>query len=571
MNNLKSINIKNFKCFSDVSFSIKDINILIGENNAGKSTTIEAITLIAYGIEKLKNGKYTQCPIAISENHRDKCIKLNIESLLIDISNANYKYDKTLTPKITAYFNNNSRVEIYIIDEEVYAIGHENKSCIINKKDAANADLPDIFVMPHFSLLKNREKYINEKTTAQDQFNYRSSLHFRNEIYNNQDKLAQLNNLISLTWNGLFLNVQYEIFNDDFISINIRDKDFNTEIRNYGSGLQMWVQFLWFLCKINKDNCIVILDEPDVYIHADLQRKLYHIVADRFPQTLIATHSIEIINEASLSNIMIVDKNSKRFKFCKDKSTLSNAMKSIGSTQNIMLTKIQKYNKCLFVEGNDLYILDDLFRIVINDKTKSLKDFANCKLNGKDNYKEIFGASKLFKEDSNGTFRTFCLLDKDYNAEYNSKIIEDAYENSIELHILNRLEIENYIIVPRIYAEIIGKPQLDIENEIFDLATKLKDVTFDRILEAKILGYKKINPKKSITQICKETRDYINSKWNTLNEILLIVPGKELKGMIYTHIKSKYGKSCSDKIILQKMKLNDIPLDLRDFLRKLGE
>lgn len=93
MNNLKSINIKNFKCFSDVSFSIKDINILIGENNAGKSTTIEAITLIAYGIEKLKNGKYTQCPIAISENHRDKCIKLNIESLLIDISNANYKYD----------------------------------------------------------------------------------------------------------------------------------------------------------------------------------------------------------------------------------------------------------------------------------------------------------------------------------------------------------------------------------------------------------------------------------------------------------------------------------------------
>lgn len=571
MNNLKSIHIKNYKCFSDVSFSIKDINILIGENNAGKSTTIEAITLIAYGIEKLKNGKYTQCPLVISENHRDKCIKLNIESLLIDILNANYKYDKTLTPKITAYFNNNSKVEIHIIEGEVYAIGYKNKSCIVSKKDAINADLPNIFVMPHFSLLKNEEKYINEKTTAHDQFNYRSSLHFRNEIYNNQDKLPQLNKLISLTWNNLFLSIQYEMFKDDFISINIRDKDFNTEIRNYGSGLQMWVQFLWFLCKINQDNCIVILDEPDVYIHADLQRKLYHIVADRFPQILIATHSIEIINEAPLSNIMIVDRNSKHFGFCKDKSALSNALKSIGSTQNMMLTKIQKHNKCLFVEGNDLDILDDLFRLVINDKSKSLKDFANCKLNSKDNYKEIFGASKLFKEDTNGTFRTFCLLDKDYNVEYNSKIKEEAKQNSIELHILDRLEIENYIIVPRIYAEITNKPQSDIEGELYNLAIQLKDITFDRILEAKILEHKKINPKMNIAKICKETRDYINSKWSTLDEILLIVPGKELKGMIYTHIKNKYGKSCTDKIVLQKMKLNDIPLDIRNFLKMLNE
>lgn len=54
MNDLKSIRIKNYKCFKDVSFSIKNINILIGENNAGKSTAIEAIKLIAFAIEKLK-------------------------------------------------------------------------------------------------------------------------------------------------------------------------------------------------------------------------------------------------------------------------------------------------------------------------------------------------------------------------------------------------------------------------------------------------------------------------------------------------------------------------------------
>jgi len=43
MNKLKSIQISNYKCFKKVSFNLQDTSILIGENNAGKSTAIEAI------------------------------------------------------------------------------------------------------------------------------------------------------------------------------------------------------------------------------------------------------------------------------------------------------------------------------------------------------------------------------------------------------------------------------------------------------------------------------------------------------------------------------------------------
>lgn len=40
MNKLKSIQISNYKCFKRVSFNLQDTSILIGENNAGKSTAI---------------------------------------------------------------------------------------------------------------------------------------------------------------------------------------------------------------------------------------------------------------------------------------------------------------------------------------------------------------------------------------------------------------------------------------------------------------------------------------------------------------------------------------------------
>ena len=129
-----------------------------------------------------------------------------------------------------------------------------------------------------------------------------------------------------------------------------------------------------------------------------------------------------------------------------------------------MLTKLQRYNKCLFVEGTDLYILDDIFRVAINDKSKGIKDFATCRLDGKSNYKESFGAAKLFKEDSDGTFRTFCLLDKDYNESFNLQIKEEAAKSGIILHILDRLEIENYLLIPRIYARIINRPLAEVEE-----------------------------------------------------------------------------------------------------------
>lgn len=570
MNNLKSIRIKNYKCFDDVSFNIKNINILIGENNAGKSTAIEAIKLLAFAIDKLKKGNLIECPNEISDVKRNRCVSLNISSLLIDISLASYKYRGGLS-HIYGYFNNGLKIEVIILNSDVYALAFINENCIAKRQEMIRYDFPSIYVMPHFNLLRDKEAFIDERRTARDRFNYRSSLHFRNELFNYKDDIEELNELLRMTWKGLHLNVFYEIGESTIIDVQIRDSDFSAEIMNYGSGLQMWLQILWFLCKVKEENCIAVLDEPDVYIHADLQRKLYHLVAERYSQVIIATHSIEIINEAKLENIMIIDKKQKSFKFCKRKTNLESGLESIGATQNLMLTKLRRYNKCLFVEGEDIDILDEIYRIAVNDKTKSIKDFATCKLDGKSNYKESFGAAKMFYDDSEGTFKTFCLLDRDYDEQFNSEIMQEAKENKIRLHILNRLEIENYLIIPKIFANILHIDITLVENKIDEFAEDLKGETFDRILEAKAWEYRKIEKNFNLAKVSKETREYIDSHWSSLEEKISIVPGKELKSKIFEWMQQEYSCSCSDKKIFQKLQNTDIPQDLLKFLKELSE
>ena len=571
MNKLKSIQISNYKCFKRVSFNLQDTSILIGENNAGKSTAIEAIRLLACGIDKLKMGGLIECPYEVSERKIDRCVKLNIEALLIDISACSYKFNEKPS-YITGYFENKSFVKIVVLNKVVYAIAYDNnKKCCNTKNLIINCDFPNIFVMPHFNLLKELEKSIDDRRTKRDRYNYRSSWHFRNELLNYKEDIAKLNLLLEQTWKNIAISVSYKPIEDTYITVMVRSVDFTTEIKDYGSGFQMWIQILWFLCKVKDYNSLVILDEPDVYIHADLQRKLFRLVADNYSQMIVATHSIEIINEANISDIMIVDKNQSSFSFCKSKEKLGFALKSIGTAQNIMLTKLQRHNKCLFVEGDDLNLLDGFFKIATNDQSKSIKDYATSRLGGKDHYKEIFGAAKIFNDDTNGTFQTFCLLDKDYNETYNQQIIEDAQKNNIILHILNKIEIENYLIVPRVISKIVGIDENVVEAKIKELADTLKGSTFDRILQVKISEYRKIQPAKDIASISKETREYIDSQWDNLNNILNIVPGKELKALIFQWMKSDYNIACCDKKIISLMNKDDLPVEFVDFLLQISK
>ena len=59
MSRLQSVRIQRFKKISDAPFDLREINILVGANNAGKSSVIQALH---FGIGVLQTIKLTQSP-----------------------------------------------------------------------------------------------------------------------------------------------------------------------------------------------------------------------------------------------------------------------------------------------------------------------------------------------------------------------------------------------------------------------------------------------------------------------------------------------------------------------------
>jgi ABC-type multidrug transport system ATPase subunit len=116
--------------------------------------------------------------------------------------------------------------------------------------------------------------------------------------------------LFQQTWNGIRISefISEDSIYDDYLSLMLMDDGFVAEASNFGHGLQMWLQIVWFLSRTSSGN-IVVLDEPDVYMHPEQQQKLVILLRDRFHQTILSTHSQPIINSCDKNDLLWLHRN----------------------------------------------------------------------------------------------------------------------------------------------------------------------------------------------------------------------------------------------------------------------
>jgi predicted ATP-dependent endonuclease of OLD family len=96
----------------------------------------------------------------------------------------------------------------------------------------------------------------------------------------------------------------------------------------------------------NKESSLFIIDEPDIYLHSDLQRQLLHILKTLGPDILIATHSTEIITEADPDDLIVINKKFQSAKRIKDPNQLQGIFQVLGSNLNPVLTNSRKRSVC---------------------------------------------------------------------------------------------------------------------------------------------------------------------------------------------------------------------------------
>lgn len=90
---IESIQLKNYRCFKDVKIKFKDVTVIVGKNNAGKSSLLEALRLVSLAIRKAEHTTYRELPPEFKVPIREKGFRLNVEKLKVDLRGIVYYYD----------------------------------------------------------------------------------------------------------------------------------------------------------------------------------------------------------------------------------------------------------------------------------------------------------------------------------------------------------------------------------------------------------------------------------------------------------------------------------------------
>lgn len=575
---LEKIQFINYKCFEDATIPLREITIAVGKNNAGKSTMIEGLRLIALAIKSGKKHNYKDLP-PIFQQRNKKSKKLNLDSLKIDLRTVSHFYKEDIISKIIGYFNDKNKIEIYISDDVAYACYYDKSGRNIK---SANKFLVSSFsrveILPQIGLIKEEERQLAGSTIVNGRDTYLSSRHFRNEILDEKTKditvYEEFCQLAEQTWQGLkvkeLIAPSRGFIGDSTppIQLMIEADRFTSEIGYMGSGLQMWLQIIWFICK-SAESETVILDEPDVYMHPDLQRSLVKIVKNRFKQVIIASHSVEILSEVNPENVLMIDKSKQTMKFSSDIISVQNTLEDLGSSQNITLLRIANSKKCIFVENSsDLKILNKIYEKCYPENNDSLLTLPFVELKGASNLPQAFGLSKLFAGETKGSIQVKCILDRDYFPQtWLDKKIFEAKDADLNLKFWNKKEIENYLIMPKVLHSISNMKDENKFNEC--LNKKIDEYFKDKVADLLASKLKDINRNWDISRLNFEARQIRDESWDTLEAKLAIIGGKETLKMIRDWFQKDFQTSCSVDDIIKNSSTEDFDNEIFDTIKWL--
>lgn len=565
---LEKIILQNFRCYLNHTIDFKRLTIVVGKNNAGKSTLVEALRLIAMASSRLKSSGYKNAPNWLELPKKSRGVITKTTYFDFNKENVSYFYNEGFST-IIAIFSNEIKVTVHIqyvenleSEPEFFCtLQDRSGNYIQNRNEADFLKMPGINILPQISAVQKEEKKLaSDEYILQNLTTNLSSLHFRNQLSLLVDNMPKFRELIESSWSGVQiqqleygrnLNKKFEAL----YSLMVREGGFVTEIAHMGHGLQMWVQIIWFLSRVN-ENEIVILDEPDVYMHPDLQRKLMRLLKSRFRQIVVSTHSVEIISEVNPEAILIIDKTKDQSLYASEIPMVQGILNSIGSIHNLQLTKIWASKKILLVEGEDISILKKIQDVLYPETEEPFDTIPNFDLKGWGGWNYAIGSSRLLKETVDNQIKVYCLFDSDYHTENEiAKRFEDAKRLNVELHIWKKKEIENYLIIPVLILRIIRKETSttvssieEINHKIGEINSLLKEDTLHSLAGELQKQDRKLEVKTAISQ-AKRIYQNIEDK----------IPGKEAITKLSDWSQKKYGVSLSPLKLVQNIHVTDIP------------
>ena len=156
---------------------------------------------------------------------------------------------------------------------------------------------------------------------------------------------------------------------------------------------------------------------------------------------------------------------------------------------NIHLARLWAARRFLLVEGKDIIILKRFHDLLFPD-AESLQAIPNMEIGGWSGWPYAVGGSMAFRNAMGQDVVSYCVLDSDYHTPGQiAERYEDAKKRHVQLHIWQRKEIENYLVLPAVISRVVASrisgrkkktpSSEDVEAKVIDIADKLEDEILD--------------------------------------------------------------------------------------------
>jgi AAA15 family ATPase/GTPase len=578
---IAQLSVRNFKGFESFAVRFKQSTFLSGPNSAGKSTLLAALRS-ASQMQKIALSRVADRRVK-DFSSTIPAWSFTAEQARLNVENIRHEFrDQDSTIQIR--FSNGSRLKaVWPQGEMVPTDGwfsfEDSGQTRLSRPAEVTRAVPALGFVPLFTPIEQEERVLQPKTVRSNFDSRLSSRHFRNQLYLLQTSAGregptelddfkefirpwvpelELQELDSRPGrDGLYLDLFY------LEEGSSRPK----EIYWIGDGMQIWLQLLLHLFRMQTESTVV-LDEPDVYLHADLQRRLVRVLDSLDVQTITATHSAEVLAEASPESIAWVSRNRDKAVSGAGAIEMAQLSTEIGSQFNIRLARALKAKVVLFVEGEDTKILTNIASTCGARRFANELGLAVIPLNGFDNWEHVKPFAWFANNLLQGSVPVLVLLDRDYRTDKAATdVVERLAVEGVRGHVWERKELESYLLSPATIARVSSASEAWVAEGLAAESAAMEAKVSARLLHERINS--EVDAKHHEVSITEQFHEEFQTLWISASYRRDRCPAKALLSAMNQRLTDHGYKAVSVHALSKQMKMEEVPAEMREVIADL--
>lgn len=449
---ISKITLKDFKAYADtVTIEVnKQFNVIIGENNIGKSTIFEALLL------------WKKCyDETLTSNKRDfysQSVQLYIsfdELYFLRITkDEDLFYGSKRTCEIAIEFKEDDRSACYTLGFSLTKPSIENSYIRLSRKDTAE------FLRFKDSLESQNIKLVDflfiqqtepvAKVLAKEPYMYPGQI--KKKIEKGKSHEVLRNKIISCDLGILtqrmksVLECEFEFKTPprtereraEYINLLVIQNGKRLDVGLQGSGFLQVAEIFSSIAIMDNALNILLIDEPDSHISPRIQNNLLKCIKEIAKvQVFVISHNDNFVSEVQPNEVIFVNSENKGNGIINALNDVNiDALHSALGGVITGLTRLQKSKRVIFVEGEDdisyLKSMNEALKNIGSDKCIDFSKVSFWYIRGKDDLKLKVMANKQLLSQAVPNCKYAAIFDKDFSTvDANNRFIDNEVKRRL--------------------------------------------------------------------------------------------------------------------------------------------